>query len=99
MKKRPAGSLPPSKPPPARHRPDARSARRPRCSPHYTADRGTRLMLTNHRLRPTPPRRFRPRLEVLEDRALPSTFTVLNLADSGAGSLRAAILAANSPAH
>src|SRR5262249_20158755 len=33
--------------------------------------------------------------EVLEDRALPSTFTVLNLADSGAGSLRQAVLAAN----
>jgi hypothetical protein len=32
---------------------------------------------------------------VLEDRTLPSTFTVLNLADSGAGSLRAAITSAN----
>src|SRR5262249_20290254 len=30
-KKRPAGSFPPSNPPPARHRPGARSARRPRC--------------------------------------------------------------------
>src|SRR5262249_32831824 len=30
-RRRPAGSLPPSKPPPARHRPGARSARRPRC--------------------------------------------------------------------
>src|SRR5262249_62405763 len=38
---------------------------------------------------------FVPRLEVLEDRSLPSTFTVLNLADSGAGSLRQAILDAN----
>jgi hypothetical protein len=38
---------------------------------------------------------FRPRLEVLEYRTLPSTFTVLNLADSGTGSLRAAVLAAN----
>jgi hypothetical protein len=37
-------------------------------------------------------RRFSvPRLEVLEDRALPSTLTVLNTADSGPGSLRAAI--------
>jgi hypothetical protein len=36
-----------------------------------------------------------PRLEVLEDRSLPSTFTVMNLHDSGAGSLRAAIVAAN----
>src|SRR5207248_2999642 len=40
------------------------------------------------------PRGFVPRLEVLEGRTLPSTFTVLNLADSGAGSLRDAILAA-----
>src|SRR5262249_49589942 len=39
--------------------------------------------------------RFVPRLDVLEDRTLPSTFTVLNLADSDPGSLRAAILAAN----
>src|SRR5688572_26312658 len=40
-------------------------------------------------------RRFLPRLEALEDRSLPSTFTVLNLADSGAGSLRQAVLDAN----
>src|SRR5436190_14502743 len=39
--------------------------------------------------------RFMPRLDVLEDRTLPSTFTVLNLADDGLGSLRAAVLAAN----
>lgn len=37
----------------------------------------------------------RLRVEALEDRTLPSTFTVLNLADSGDGSLRAAVLAAN----
>src|SRR5437016_2507198 len=42
-----------------------------------------------------PPRSFLPRLEVLEDRTVPSTFTVTNLADSGPGSLRAAIMAAN----
>src|SRR5712692_10404888 len=36
--------------------------------------------------------RFMPHLEVLEGRTLPSTFTVLNLADSGPGSLRQAIL-------
>ncbi len=36
-----------------------------------------------------------PRLEALEDRTLPSTFTVLNLNDSGQGSLRAAISAAD----
>src|SRR5262245_17613650 len=34
-------------------------------------------------------------LEVLEDRCLPSTFTVLNLLDCGPGSLRAAVVAAN----
>lgn len=40
-------------------------------------------------------RRFVPRLELLEGRSLPSTFTVLNLADSGEGSLRQAIVDAN----
>jgi hypothetical protein len=34
-------------------------------------------------------------VEALEDRTLPSTFTVLNLADSGAGSLRQAVLDAD----
>jgi hypothetical protein len=38
------------------------------------------------------PNRFRPGVVVLEARTLPTTFTVLNLADSGAGSLRQAIL-------
>src|SRR5437773_3558001 len=40
----------------------------------------------------------RPRLEQLEDRSVPSTFTVLNTNDSGAGSLRQAILNANAAA-
>ena len=40
------------------------------------------------------PRRTVLAVEALEDRVVPSTFTVLNLADSGAGSLRAAVLAA-----
>src|SRR5260370_30342064 len=40
-------------------------------------------------------RRPTPGLEVLEDRTVPSTFTVENLADSGLGSLRQAILDAN----
>src|SRR6516165_5160055 len=39
---------------------------------------------------------FVPRLVVLEDRTLPSTFTVKNLSDSGLGSFRQAILDANS---
>lgn len=41
-------------------------------------------------------RRFRPRLEALEGRAMLSTLTVLNNADSGHGSLRAEIAAAQS---
>ena len=41
-------------------------------------------------------RRFRPRLEGLEDRTVLSTLTVTNALDSGAGSLRAAIKAAGS---
>ena len=40
--------------------------------------------------------RFRPRLEALEDRWLPSTLTVTTTADSGPGSLRAEIAAAAS---
>ena len=44
--------------------------------------------------RPAP--RFRPRLEALEDRWVPSTLTVTNNLDSGAGSLRADIAAAHS---
>ena len=39
--------------------------------------------------------RFRPRLEVVEDRTLLSTFLVDTTADSGAGSLRQAILDSN----
>ncbi len=39
--------------------------------------------------------RFRPRLESLETRLTPSTYTVSSLADSGDGSLRAAITSAN----
>jgi hypothetical protein len=40
-------------------------------------------------------RRFRPQLESLERRDVPSTLTVTSAADSGAGSLRAEIAAAN----
>src|SRR5713101_4521482 len=39
---------------------------------------------------------FVPRLEILEDRTVPSTLTVLNNLDSGAGSLRNTIKDANS---
>ncbi len=42
-----------------------------------------------------PLRSFRPHLEILEDRSLPSTFTVTNLLDTGPGSLREAVTAAN----
>jgi hypothetical protein len=38
---------------------------------------------------------FRPRLETLETRLTPTTYTVSSLADSGAGSLRAAITSVN----
>src|SRR5579859_1629028 len=45
--------------------------------------------------RRAPARSCVPCLMLLEDRTLPSTFTVLNLADHGSGSLRDAIVAAN----
>jgi hypothetical protein len=48
---------------------------------------------TQH-LSPRPRPAFRPRLEALEGRIVPSTLTVLNNLDSGAGSLRAEIAAA-----
>src|SRR5262245_28265072 len=38
---------------------------------------------------------YTPRLEALEDRTVPSTFLVENVADSGPGSLRQAVLDAN----
>jgi titin len=44
---------------------------------------------------PTRKRHSRPRLEVLEDRAVPAVLIVTSAADSGAGSLRAAITAAD----
>jgi len=51
-------------------------------------------------MRRTPARkpapRFRPRLEILEGRDVPSTLTVTSPADSGAGTLRADVAAASS---
>src|SRR5262249_33220859 len=82
--------------------PDARSARPERWRFHFIADRGGRLMFSTlfgtgtQAKRRSSPRPFVPRLEILEGRTLPSTFTVLNLADSGAGSLRDTILVAES---
>src|SRR5262249_7473392 len=52
--------------------------------------------LPTSRSRPGKRPTFRPRLEALEDRWLPSTLTVLSTADSGPGSLRAEIAAAQS---
>jgi hypothetical protein len=43
--------------------------------------------------------RWRPGVEQLEERAVPTTFTVTNLGDAGAGSLRQAIDDANSNAN
>lgn len=42
------------------------------------------------------PQKYRPWLEPLEDRLAPALFTVTSTADTGVGSLRAAVDAANS---
>ena len=47
------------------------------------------------RVRTEPPARWRPVLELLEGRLLPSTFPVTSMADSGPNTLRQAILNAN----
>jgi hypothetical protein len=47
-------------------------------------------------VRSSRPSTFRPRVEGLEDRVTPTTFTVTNTSNTGAGSLRQAILDANS---
>jgi hypothetical protein len=51
---------------------------------------------TSSATRTRSPARYRPRIEVLEGRCLPSTLTVTSSADSGPGSLRAEIAAASS---
>ena len=61
------------------------------------ASRLTRSL--KHPTRPARRNGVRPHLESLEDRCLPSTFTVLNTNDSGAGSLRQPILDANAHAN
>ena len=50
-------------------------------------------------LRTAAVRFFRPKVEELEARAVPATFTVVNALDSGPGSLRQAILDANATAN
>src|SRR5262249_26675677 len=56
--------------------------------------KGKRRAPSQGRRRPPVPR-FVPRVLALEDRTLPSVFTVANLDDSGLGSLRQAVLDAN----
>lgn len=56
---------------------------------------GTTARKSRRAARCGPAKHFRPHLECIEDRCLPSTFTVLNLLDSGPDSLRAAVAAAN----
>ena len=57
---------------------------------------GLSLRARVRRKTPAARRTVGPRLECLEDRWVPSTLTVLNNLDSGAGSLRADIAAAHS---
>ncbi len=61
-----------------------------------TPNRGSKIRASR---RPAP--RFRPRLEALDDRIVPSqvNLTVTSLADSGTGTLRAAILTADAGSH
>src|SRR5262245_11696961 len=108
------GALPPSEPPagPALPRRSVCAPRVPSSShrrPHTRRRRtmSFRSILARRRSASTWPRSRaagRPRravlaVEPLADRTLPSTFTVSNLADAGDGSLRQAVLDANSPAY
>src|SRR5262245_5542501 len=56
---------------------------------------GTTAPKTRRAARSVPAKRPQLQFEALEDRCLPSTFTVLNLLDSGPDSLRAAVATAN----
>ncbi len=63
-------------------------------------DRGSRMVNPSeieHRQRKSTRKRytFKPRLDLLEDRTLLSTFSVVNTSDDGPGSLRQAIKGAN----
>src|SRR5262245_34719259 len=81
-------------PPPARHRP-ALGLRAGEMCLHCTADQPGKG-------KPSMPLRrwYRPCVEALEDRCVPSTFTVTNLKDDGSdGCLRAAIAKANDLVH
>src|SRR5688572_21969315 len=55
----------------------------------------SRPSVVTFRRSPHHPRTPRLAVEALDDRCLPSTFTVTNLLDSGTGSLREAVVAAN----
>src|SRR5262249_19127123 len=75
-RRRPVGSLPPSEPPPARHRPGARSARRegpPSSSQTIPAKETTGKPRTHLRI------------ESLEDRSTPSTFAAFDLGSPDGG--------------
>jgi hypothetical protein len=61
-----------------------------------SVNRKSKFSRHDRRRNHTPEARFVPRLEALECRALPSTLTVLNNADSGDGSLRAMLALASS---
>src|SRR5262245_23922795 len=82
MMKAAGASLPPSKPPSARHRPGARSARRDHCPrmiriPHLPCEEFCVMK--------TRTKRWRPYLEIVEDRCVPSTFAAFGLDAPGAG--------------
>jgi hypothetical protein len=66
----------------------------------FSWSRWLKDLKSNKARRRKPLRRpLRLEVEYLEDRLVPASFTVLNNADSGAGSLRAAVDAANLPAN